>query len=233
MTEQEWLESTKPGPMLGFLRSRLSARKVRLFGCGFLRLIWQQLDGKEGSQQAVVVAERFADGEATGTELRKAMRTAEATAEAWSDPALVEPVRQAVDTTSDDAWEFFERVYYETTEEFAEPDIESPRSRKLVKERQAARHGLYVHLLRDFFGNPFRPITLDPTWLTPTVVSLAQAAYDNLLLPAGALDPDRLAVLADALEEAGCHATDVLGHCRGPGPHTRGCFVVDALLGKT
>jgi hypothetical protein len=64
------------------------------------------------------------------------------------------------------------------------------------------------------------------------VVSLAQAAYDERDLPSGHLDPGRLAVLADALEDAGGSDPDILGHLRGPGPHTRGCWVLDALLRK-
>ena len=80
-------------------------------------------------------------------------------------------------------------------------------------------------LLRDTFGNPFFPITLDPAWLTPTVVSLAQSIYDERAF-------DRMPQLADALEQAGCADADVLGHCRLGGPHVRGCWVVDLLLGK-
>jgi hypothetical protein len=87
--------------------------------------------------------------------------------------------------------------------------------------------------LHDILGNPFSPVGLDRAWLTPTVLSLAQAAYENRFLPSGLLDNDRLAVLADALEEAGCCREDILGHLRGPGPHVRGCFVVDALLEKS
>jgi hypothetical protein len=87
-------------------------------------------------------------------------------------------------------------------------------------------------VLRDLFGNPFRPVVLDPSWRIPAVVSLAQAAYDNRALPSGHLDQARLAVLADALEEAGCTDADLLGHLRGPGPHVRGCWAVDALLEK-
>ncbi|HKA54599.1 MAG TPA: hypothetical protein VKJ47_13145, partial [Candidatus Binatia bacterium] len=87
-------------------------------------------------------------------------------------------------------------------------------------------------LVRDIFGNPFRPASLDPAWRTPAVVSLATAAYEERNLPAGTLDPDRLAVLADALEEAGCDNADLLSHLRGPGPHVRGCWVIDLLLGK-
>jgi hypothetical protein len=87
-------------------------------------------------------------------------------------------------------------------------------------------------VLRCIIGNPFRPVSLDPAWRTPTVISLANAAYEERILPSGKLDPDRLAVLADALEEAGCDSADILAHLRGPGPHIRGCWVIDLLLGK-
>jgi hypothetical protein len=87
-------------------------------------------------------------------------------------------------------------------------------------------------ILRDIFGNPLRPIALAPAWRTPTVAGLAQTAYDNRLLPAGTLDTDRLAILADALEEAGCTNADMLNHLRGPGPHVLGCWAVDLILGK-
>jgi hypothetical protein len=87
-------------------------------------------------------------------------------------------------------------------------------------------------LLRCIFGNPFRPVSSDPACLTPQVVALAQAAYDQRELPAGTLDGARLAVLADALEEAGCTNADLLDRLRGPGPHVRGYWVVDLLLGK-
>jgi hypothetical protein len=80
-------------------------------------------------------------------------------------------------------------------------------------------------LLRDIFGNPFRPVAVDQTWLTPTVVQLAQAIYDE---PAF----DRMPQLADALHEAGCDNEEILSHCRGPGPHVRGCWALDLVLGK-
>jgi hypothetical protein len=83
----------------------------------------------------------------------------------------------------------------------------------------------FCNLLRDIFGNPHRPVTADPAWLTPNVVSLAQTLYDDRAF-------NRLPELADALEEAGCTNTDVLAHCRAPGPHVRGCWVVDLVLGK-
>src|SRR5262249_21623387 len=67
-------------------------------------------------------------------------------------------------------------------------------------------------ILRCTFGNPFRPVTLNAASQTPTVLALAQAAYENRILPAGTLEPARLAVLADALEEAGCNNHDILNH---------------------
>jgi len=87
-------------------------------------------------------------------------------------------------------------------------------------------------LIRDIFGNPFRPVSVNPAWLTPTVTGLANATYDECTLPSGELDAARLAVLADALEEAGCQDADILGHLRSPGPHVRGCWPVDVLLGR-
>ena len=87
-------------------------------------------------------------------------------------------------------------------------------------------------ILRDVFGNPFRPPTRNPSWLTPDVLSLAQAAYEERELPQGLLDPARLSVLADALEDVGCRDQAILNHLRGPGPHVRGCWVIDLLVGK-
>jgi hypothetical protein len=81
-------------------------------------------------------------------------------------------------------------------------------------------------LLRDIFGNPFRPAALDPAWRTGTVLALARGIYEDRAF-------DRMPILADALQDAGCTDEDVLGHCRGPGPHVRGCWVVDLVLGKS
>jgi hypothetical protein len=89
----------------------------------------------------------------------------------------------------------------------------------------------HIAFVRDIFGNPLRPIAIDRSCLTPTMLSLAQAAYEHRDLPAGTLQPDRLAVLADALEEAGAGG-EVVEHLQGPGPHVRGCHVIDLLLRK-
>jgi hypothetical protein len=80
-------------------------------------------------------------------------------------------------------------------------------------------------LLREVFGNPFRPIAFDPAWLTDAVKALAQMIYDERRF-------DELPILADALEEADCTSADILSHCRALGTHVRGCWVVDLLLGR-
>jgi hypothetical protein len=95
---------------------------------------------------------------------------------------------------------------------------------------------LQARLLHDLFGNPFRLVAPEPSWAAwegGTIPKLAQAIYDDRQLPAGTLDTVRLGVLADALEEAGCDQAELLGHLRGPGPHVRGCWAVDLLLGKS
>jgi hypothetical protein len=80
--------------------------------------------------------------------------------------------------------------------------------------------------LRDIVGNPFRPVAIDPAWRTSTVVGLATAIYAERAF-------DRLPILADALEDAGCDQLDLLAHCRSDGPHVRGCWAVDLVLGKS
>jgi hypothetical protein len=81
-------------------------------------------------------------------------------------------------------------------------------------------------LLRDVFGNPFRPVLFDPMWRTETAIALAKHCYDSREFSA-------MPILADALQDAGCDNDDVLNHCRDAnGVHVRGCWVVDLVLGK-
>jgi hypothetical protein len=96
-----------------------------------------------------------------------------------------------------------------------------------------AERSVQAAIVRDLLGNPFRPVPFDPDWITRTVRSLAQAAYEERVLPAGHLDPARLAVLAGALEDGGCTDAAILRHLRGTGPHVRGCRVLDLLLSRS
>ena len=80
-------------------------------------------------------------------------------------------------------------------------------------------------VFRDVFGNPFRPVAFPKSWRTSTAVSLARQMYEWREFSA-------MPILADALQDAGCDSDDILDHCRGPGPHVCGCWVVDLVLGK-
>src|SRR5205814_6145026 len=103
----------------------------------------------------------------------------------------------------------------------SDPGKDPPAFIQRITEEQAAQ----AALLRDIVGNPFRPVTTDPAWLTSDVVAIAMSIYAERAF-------DRLPILADALQDAGCQNADVLGHCRGDGPHVRGCWAVDLVLGK-
>ena len=81
-------------------------------------------------------------------------------------------------------------------------------------------------LFRDVFGARFRPVAFNQSWRTEAVVALARGMYESR-------DFGLMPVLADALDDAGCGDADVLAHCRGTGPHVRGCWVVDLVLGKS
>ena len=80
-------------------------------------------------------------------------------------------------------------------------------------------------IVRCVLANRFRPVTVDPRWLSSTVIDLARTIYDERLY-------ERMPILSDALMDAGCDNENILDHCRGPGPHVRGCWVVDLILGK-
>jgi hypothetical protein len=103
--------------------------------------------------------------------------------------------------------------------------VELPSQREAVASARTAQIRTNINLLRDIFGNPFRPVTFDPSWRTDTVLSLARGMYESR-------DFSPIPILADALRDAGCDNEAILAHCRGDGPHVRGCWVVDLVLGK-
>ena len=82
-----------------------------------------------------------------------------------------------------------------------------------------------ITLLRDVAGNPFRPMTFHPGWRSEMARTLARTIYEGRAF-------DQLPALAEVLERVGCHDPDVLGHCRGPGPHVRGCWAIRLVLGR-
>jgi hypothetical protein len=94
-----------------------------------------------------------------------------------------------------------------------------------MRAASLAEKARQVPLVNCVFGNPFRPVTFDARWRTSDVVGLAQAIYDDKAF-------ERMPILGDALMDAGCEDEQIIGHCRGDGPHVRGCWVVDLVLGR-
>jgi hypothetical protein len=203
MTEGQWLACDDPQRMLSFLNDEgggLTGRKLRLFACAASRLVGSTSDKR--LREAIDIAERYADGNATSKDLQYARHLSEPIIMSRGDPAALESVLTlATANSASRAWH-------------AVPFV--PDGDKGKRLAQAA-------LLRCVVGNPFQYHTLEQSWLTSTVANLAQAIYDDRGF-------DRLPILADALEDAGCTNQDILNHCRGGGEHARGCWVVDLLL---
>jgi hypothetical protein len=228
MTKGEWKSCTDPTRMLDWLRPSgedspsarpcpvaVSDRKIRLFMCACCRHVWHLLTNAQ-SRKVVKVAEQFADGKTT--------------AEAMDD-ANSPVVEMAGDVPNDVNW----LAVWAS-------DNDLPRAIDVYTQGEEQEPGRYVSapvqasLLRDIVGAPFRPLpAVSPSllrWNGGTIARLARRIYNYRLLPSGELKPDHLAVLADALEDAGCTEPAVLSHLRSPGLHVRGCFAVDWLLGK-
>jgi hypothetical protein len=210
MTEQEWLACRDPRPMLAFVERNASPRKLRLFNCGCCRHVWDHLL-TDSARDAVEVTERLADGLAESYELNQL----------WprSDEERWERAKERITLLLTGG------VYPRSLSQEVSWETSGLGVRKKERSFQAA-------LLRCVFDNPFCPVALSPGWRTPDTLTLAQAAYDNRELPAGTLEPARLNVLADALEEAGCTERSLLDHLRSSGPHVRGCWPIDLLTSR-
>ena len=229
MNETQWLADDRP-KMLEYLHKRASERKRRLFAAACCRRIWHLL-GDERSEAAVVMAERFAEGEvgrAALLDAEGAAQDAYAVARDASESVAME-ARNAVYCVvcSGVGWDIAD-VTAGAVVDAVVTGMKAPRKqRQSIQQDEIAAQ---VVLLRCVFGNPFRPVAFDPAWRIPLVKQLAQAAYEQRALPTGELNADRLAVLADALEEAGCNEQSALDHLRGPGLHVRGCWPLDLVL---
>jgi hypothetical protein len=212
MTEAEWQGCVDPFRMLTWqeVNRKAGQRKFRLFACAVCRRWWPWVTDAR-SRHALEVAEAFADGKVS----RQALQAAHVAA------AGVEHIAGQV------AWPGRRGVALATAKsavEFA-----------CGEENKARERQEQAEVLRDLLGPlPFRPVAVEQSWIDwngGIVVRLAVAAYENRRLPEGVLDKVALAVLADALEESGCDS-EMLGYLRGPGPHWRGCWVVDLLTGR-
>jgi hypothetical protein len=212
MKEAQWLKTKQKLAVLRQLKGTLSSRKFRLFACACCRRIWDLISPKWRTR--VEVAEQFVDRKASASELDAQFSIIFHNECKHANLAALQtcaPTLRIVDNACNAAI--------------------NAKLAAMRTEETAAQHAL----LADIAGNPFRQAVIDPAWLAwndRTIPRLARAAYEERDLPAGTLSETNLAILADALEEAGCNDAGMLTHLRSPGPHVRGCWALDRLLGR-
>ncbi len=252
MTEAEWLTCSDPGVMLG-RRGNISERKLILFACACCRR-QRRLFNSETWKRAVETAERFADGLCAEPELRGVRAAVEAAnPDFWSHgkKTYIEFAAYFTTLTDEAAAQFgessgpFDDIHAQLADCVAGHIAcatypMNARERELIdkatqsgdlrtidfshfEEAVALESAAQSDILRDLLGNPFRPMRADLVWLVPAVRSLAGSIRNDRAF-------ERMPDLANVLGQAGCHDTDILAHCRGSGPHVRGCWVVDLLL---
>jgi hypothetical protein len=245
MTEAEWLACDDPTPLLEELKGRASRRKMRLFACACCnRLEVLLTDG--ANRTAIDLAMRYADGGASEEEL-------EQTSQRVRQAAVVAIASLAYERCG--SQEAFEQLPAQAGSDLIQEAanacpvgnalgaLGNATWPKLGNASGAARYAVQAILLTtgpaaaqqdrlaqrvlvaDIFGNPFRPVVFSPEWRTDTALTLARQMYESREFGA-------MPILADALQDAGCDNDDILEHCRGDGPHVRGYWVVDLVLGK-
>jgi hypothetical protein len=215
MTEAQWLVSKKPDTMLRAYEKEISAhphsRKQRLFAIACCNRIWHSLTDTS-SRMAVETSALFADGLVEKDQLMAAHFASESAVSDESEPSA--PGYAASAATAVSATFFRAESVCLFASLAAGDDLKG-----------GPEHTAQCNLIRDIFGNPFRPISFNAAWLTSTVLALANGMYNEKAF-------DRMPILADALQDAGCDNEDILNHCRQPGEHVRGCWVVDLFLNK-
>jgi len=228
MTEAQWLAATEPTVMLSHMHTvvrvaqqRGGRRKLRLFACACCRAMWQFL-AEADQRRAVEVAEMFADEQCEAAELAQAKNGG------WH--AYCKLVKQHItegrpqDQQKSHVLLAAHAVGWVAHKQARGAAKEGAANLRWIKTGQD-QNRLMCKWLRDIFGNPFRPVAFSPEWRTSTAVALAGQMYESR-------DFSAMPILADALQDAGCDNEAILSHCRGSGPHVRGCWVVDLVLGK-
>jgi hypothetical protein len=257
MNEKLWLACDDPMPMEDFLKGRgcVSNRRWRLWSCACIRRIWHLLADPR-CRKSVEVAEAFADGAADRRQLKL---THQAAGRAWlklrneMDGITVRAMQGRGTPEEGARHDALAPSYYGSLASHA---VTLAREHRLFAGHAAAcvviateegvagtgeagdqERAAQADLLRCVMGNPFSRLQPLPAsllhWNSGIIPQMANAIYEERDLPSGHLAADRLAVLADCLEDAGYSDALLLGHLRGGGVHVRGCWAVDLLLGKT
>jgi hypothetical protein len=228
MTENEWLTwgGISDG-MLELLRAKPGlGRKRRLLAVGCCQRILKWMP--EECLPAIELAEKLADGLADEDARRAAFDAAGEAKDhqsdlrkSWAGYCAYRAVAGPASYDRPESWN--EDAAAWVAQVAAQPDAWI--TGRWDNGALSAQRGAITELIRDIFGNPFRPVSLDSSWLTSAVVAIARGVYEERAF-------DRMPILADALQDAGCDNEEVLNHCRSDGVHVRGCWVVDLLLGK-
>ena len=257
MNEQDWLICDDSIPMLEFLQTGFGApfdslsrevdsrnerdcgtpsgkatqRKLRLFACACMRRV--KVLGGSDRDHAIRISEQYADGlvdqaalEAAFVPVRKLPKPIPSDA----DFAL------SVFGPTDMAWEARLIKVFLTLGPELDVQAVARKAAEIITHCEGADYlsgrgrnerSQQAHLLRDIFGNPFRPVPLDPSCLNDKTRSVAKTIYEKGQFA-------NLPLLARALkQDAGCANRDLRDHCQWPIQHVRGCWVVDLVLGKS
>jgi hypothetical protein len=202
----------------------LPDRKHRLLACGLCRQVAALVE-RPALLSALETVEAFADGLVTANELARARHGASQIAECSTKcPAtrrFASAVGKAASLALPSSLTWFKTVDPATVDHISRA-LRS--GLDLLAGDGDGVHRLpgYVVLFDDV--EPHR-VTCCPEWRTSTAVAIARGMYD-------AREFGAMPILADALQDAGCNSEEILDHCRGPGPHIRGCWVIDLVLGK-
>jgi hypothetical protein len=236
--EESWYLVDEPTMLLGALKERVSQPRLWLFVTSCIRLLWNQLSPSD--QKNIQRLEMLASGngelhtlnlkrsrskrggsvEAMARNIAIMACSIQSTLQRPNEVDLAWLLKTAMDVGRQTA------IALTTLQkEFADKDSKNGSKGMDLQFDWSGKRKLIAFLIHCIFGNPFRPVTLDPRWLSSTVLDLARTIYDEKVF-------ERMPILGDALMDAGCDCEEIIKHCQGPGPHVRGCWVVDLVLGK-
>ena len=242
MTEADWWTTSYPDKLLDWLFYKVPAseRKFRLFALACCRQVSDLLTD-DVLPQVLALMEAMADGPVEASKVERLRRQGRDRMPSLSFAATSRVkwhARNAVLCGTGSMWEgrrtvpvYWERNYANSSGHWLYGPFPHIVSEAVFcahsKGEQAEALAMQLRFLRDLFGPlPFRDFAADPSWLTSDVLALARGIYDERAF-------DRMPILADALQDAGCDNDDILTHCRDERTaHVRGCWVVDLLLGR-
>ena len=222
MTEAEWWAARRYVELARWLRAEAkpAARKSRLFALACCRAVQRYL-ADWPCEIYVDLAEQLADGHVTAEDVPEAI---DSISMGWGSSAgSVRTFR----TPLDRADATLRRAFFGTPGGDGEPLMAPQDASSALRGTHFACEEAFIPYLHDIFGPlPFRDVAVAPAWLTSDVLALARAVYDEKAF-------DRMPILADALQDAGCDNDEILEHCRAEKwGHVRGCWVIDLVLGK-